>query len=96
MRERRKGQRSQGLCIMRTFAGASPQLVAVAKEETVPRSAPESVQSRMLTALIDVNKLLRGLTLQPGIDVQVSCLSCNAKAGPTRSGWAHMQGVPSE
>lgn len=32
-----------------------------------------------------------GLLLRPGIDVQVRCLSCNAKAGPTRPGHAHLR-----
>ena len=35
------------------------QLVGIAKEETVPRSAHESVQAQTLTALIDTNELLR-------------------------------------
>jgi hypothetical protein len=35
------------------------QVVADTEEETVTRSAHESVQSQMLTALIDGNKLLR-------------------------------------
>jgi hypothetical protein len=33
-------------------------------------------------------------TVRPGIDVQVRCLPCSAKAGPTRPGWAHMRRSP--
>jgi hypothetical protein len=91
MRERRKGSTQPRVMRHANVRWNKSQLVGVANEETDPRSVPESVQSQMLTALVDANKLLRGLTIRPGIDVQVRSLSCNAKAGPTRPGWAHMR-----
>ena len=59
MRERRKGPTQPRLPHHANVRWNKAQLVGVAEDETVPRSAPGSMQCQMLTALIDENELLR-------------------------------------
>ena len=65
MHERMKGPTQPRVMHHANVRWNKSQLIGVANEETVPRSAPESVQSQMLTALIDANKLLCDLTTAP-------------------------------